>query len=234
MSPRPIGTTSDLRERILAAAWRQIAEQGAPALALRAIARSLNIAAPSIYNHFADRDTLVSALIVEAFTQFGSWQIEARQSVDPADLPGQLRAIGVAYRDWALRFPERYHLIFGTPIPGYKAPIEQVGLESGRAISPLLQVIGQLKAQQRLRVDLFDGFAAVQLTPQMLVECPPPPMPDDQPFDLVVFSVAMLIWSRVHGFVSLELDGGLPPIGIDRNALFEVELESISRQYVLP
>ena len=44
----------NLREQIKATAWRQIAEFGAPALSLRAIARELTISAPAIYNYFPD------------------------------------------------------------------------------------------------------------------------------------------------------------------------------------
>jgi len=70
-----------LQEAIKETAWKQIAESGAPALSLRAIARELKITAPAIYNYFPDRDALVSALIIDAFTSFGDWQIASRYSV---------------------------------------------------------------------------------------------------------------------------------------------------------
>ena len=50
---------STLGEQIKETAWKQIAEFGAPALSLRAIARELNISAPAIYNYFPDRDALI-------------------------------------------------------------------------------------------------------------------------------------------------------------------------------
>ena len=68
----------NLQEAIKETAWKQIAEFGAPALSLRAIARELKITAPAIYNYFPDRDALVTALIIDAFTSFGDWQLEAR------------------------------------------------------------------------------------------------------------------------------------------------------------
>src|SRR5215207_10245624 len=112
----------NLQEAIKETAWKQITAFGAPALSLRAIARELNITAPAIYNYFPDRDALVTALIIDAFTSFGDWQLEARDSVPEEDLPGRLNAIGLAYRNWAHAYPQRYQLIFGAPIPGYKAP----------------------------------------------------------------------------------------------------------------
>ena len=67
----------NLQEAIKETAWKQIAEFGAPALSLRAIARELKITAPAIYNYFPDRDALVTALIIDAYTSFGDSQIEA-------------------------------------------------------------------------------------------------------------------------------------------------------------
>ncbi|MGE5774680.1 MAG: TetR/AcrR family transcriptional regulator, partial [Chloroflexota bacterium] len=115
----------NLQQAIVETAWKQVAESGAPALSLRAIARELKITAPAIYNYFPDRDALVTALIIDAFTSFGDWQIAARDASPETNLKGRLEAIGLAYRDWALTFPQRYQLIFGTPIPGYTAPFEE-------------------------------------------------------------------------------------------------------------
>lgn len=42
----------------------------------------------------------------------------------------------------------------------------------------------------------------------------------------------MLIWSRVHGLVSLEIAGNLPPFGAGGDALYRYELESIRRQFI--
>lgn len=39
----------------------------------------------------------------------------------------RLYALGHAYRQWAITYPERYQLIFGTPIAGYHAPLEIIG-----------------------------------------------------------------------------------------------------------
>src|SRR6266511_3916590 len=82
----------NLQEAIKETAWKQIAEFGAPALSLRAIARELKITAPAIYNYFPDRDALVTALIIDAFTSFGDSQLEARDSVPEEDQVGRFRA----------------------------------------------------------------------------------------------------------------------------------------------
>ena len=139
----------NLQEAIKETAWEQIAEFGAPALSLRAIARELKITAPAIYNYFPDRDALVTALIIDAYTSFGDSQIEARDALPSHDLVGRLKAIGLAYRNWAHTHPQRYQLIFGTPIPGYEAPMEKVFPSSTRSISALFSVVESVRAAGR-------------------------------------------------------------------------------------
>src|SRR5438034_5085084 len=98
----------NLQEAIKQTAWKQIAEFGAPALSLRAIARELNITAPAIYNYFPSRDDLVTALIVDAFTSLGDSQKDSIKSISANRPQTRLSTLGLAYRDWALIYPQRY------------------------------------------------------------------------------------------------------------------------------
>ena len=43
---------------------------------------------------------------------------------------------------------------------------------------------------------------------------------------------AMIIWARVHGIVSLEIQGNLPPFGEHGDALYRYELHSIATQFI--
>jgi len=213
-----------LQESIKETAWKQIAEFGASALSLRAIARELKITAPAIYNYFPDRDALVTALIIDAFTSFGDWQLAARDAVPEEDLPGRLSAIGLAYRDWARTFPQRYQLIFGTPIPGYKGPVEKIFPSSARSLSALVSVVEGLRVAGKLNAD---GFPNVKSEYQDSFD-----MWRTYDADVLSLSVAMLIWSRVHGIVSLEIQGNLPPFGPEGDALYRYELKSIYQQFI--
>jgi AcrR family transcriptional regulator len=216
----------NLQEAIKETAWKQIAEFGAPALSLRAIARELKITAPAIYNYFPDRDALVTALIIDAYTSFGDSQIEARDAVPAADLIGRMKAIGIAYRTWAHTYPQRYQLIFGTPIPGYEAPTMEVLPSAARSLHALLSVVEQVRSSGKLNVRTF------------------PPVKDEYKVsfetwkkfggdvDVLTMSVAMLIWSRVHGIVSLEIANNLPPFGANGDELYLYEMESIVRQFI--
>ena len=228
MSPRPIrrASTSDQPERIIATAWDQIAQQGASALSLRAIARKLNISAPSIYNYFPDRDALVTALIIEAYQSFGNQQLEARDSISPENLAGRLKAIGLAYRRWALTYPQRYQLIFGTPIPGYEAPLEKVLPSAARSLSALVSVVEALRVAGKLKTDNFPLISNEykQNFEQWKIY--------GGQADILSMSVAILIWTRVHGLVSIEIAGNIPPYGPDGDALYRYELDSVEKQFV--
>ena len=216
----------NLQEAIKETAWKQIAEFGAPALSLRAIARELKISAPAIYNYFPDRDALVTALIIDAFTSFGDLQLEARDAVSNDDSRKKLEAIGLAYRNWAHTFPQRYQLIFGTPIPGYEAPAEKVFPSSARSISALFSVVEEFRAAGKLSID---SVPTVNDKYQAHYDQWRRYSGDVYPLSLFV---AMVIWARVHGIVSLEIQGNLPPFGKNGNDLYLFELNSQARQFI--
>lgn len=219
---------TDLRQRIIDAAWEQIAAEGASALALRAIARKVGITAPAIYHYFADRDALVTALIIEAYTSLGDSQLAARDAVPAEDLVGRLLATGVAYRAWALMHPQRYQLIFGTPIPGYVAPFEQVFPSASRSIWPLVSSMEAIRQAGRLRAAGFPKAASGH-EPEFSIW----KTHAGGEADLLSLSVATLVWARVHGLVSLEIAGNLPPFGAEGDALYRYELSLIAQQFII-
>lgn len=227
MSPRPrrADRHPDLQSAILETAWQQIAEAGAPALSLRAIARQLKITAPSIYNYFPSRDHLVTALIVQAFNSLAAAQEAALEEQAGAGLAGGLSALGLAYRRWAVDHPQRYQLIFGTPIPHYHAPPEVTVPAAARALVPLTRTLQQLSAAGMLRTENLAPMSA-QLRSMLQAW---------QEFeggsDLEVLYLALVIWSRVHGLVTLEIGNQLPAFIVEPAGLFQREIDTIVKQY---
>jgi AcrR family transcriptional regulator len=230
MSPRPKGRTpsSNLKMRIIDAAWDQIALEGAAALSLRAIARSLEIAAPSIYNHFSDRDALVTELIVAAFTSFSDFQEKAISTIPETDHAKRLFALGTAYREWAVNYPERYQLIFGTPIAGYVASIPTTMPSSSRSLSFLIGVLSNAQSDGNLRVDHINELPLNVIA--MLSK-----WRDDQLLDvrIEILFLSITIWARVHGMVSLELGNQYPTFITHAGEIFQRELENIILQTII-
>ncbi|HET9588323.1 MAG TPA: TetR/AcrR family transcriptional regulator [Anaerolineales bacterium] len=218
--------TANLENVIKETAWEQIAAYGTTALSLRAIARELKITAPAIYHYFPDRDALVTALIVDAFTSFGDSQLEARDSVPKRDLAGRLRATGLAYRNWAHTYPQRYQLILGTPLPGYEASTEADFPALARSISALFSVVESIRAAGKLNLSMSPK---VQEGYKVHFERWRQYVGEIQPISLFV---ALNIWTRVHGIVSLEIQGSLPTFGKNGDDLYLFELRSIAKQFI--
>jgi AcrR family transcriptional regulator len=191
-------------------AWKQISAEGAPSLSLRAIARTLGITAPAIYNYFHRRDDLVTALILDAYEAFGASQRAALEATAPGDLPGRLASLGHAYRAWAVANPERYQLMFGAPYPGYRVPLDVVSPAGGRALAPLVEVLEQARRAGRLAVPDFAAASA----------------------DTGVPFAAVSVWTKVHGLVSVELSGQYPPFVRDPAAFYRHELSVLVRSTI--
>ena len=228
MSPRPKKEQqhANLQEAIKETAWFQIAESGAAALSLRAIARRLGITAPAIYNYYPNRDALVTALIVEAFTSLGSAQREAVASLPNLDHVTRLTSLGLAYREWAITYPQRYQLIFGTPIPGYHAPSDETVPAAAWALSPLIETLQSANQAGSLRLD-----RSAPLSPalnEMLAAW----SDFAGSADGEVLYAALVIWSRVHGLVSMEIGKQMPSFIADPGEVFHREIANINIQYL--
>ena len=135
-------------------------------------------------------------------------------------------ATGMAYRGWALTHPQRYQLIFGAPIPGYIAPVEKVMPVAARSLSALVSVVDGLRVSGRLKAENFPEVKAeFKADFEMWNKF-------GGDYDMLSLSVAVLIWARVHGIVSLELSQNLPPFGADGNGLYRYELLAIEEQFI--
>jgi len=85
-SPTRTDRKQETRQRILAAALRLV-EEGRPpdALGLREVAREAGVAAPSLYNHFANMDELGLALVDECLVRLRTIARAARKEMSQAE-----------------------------------------------------------------------------------------------------------------------------------------------------
>jgi AcrR family transcriptional regulator len=223
MSPRRAEQQTNLPGAIKETAWKQIAKYGAPAISLRAIARELGITAPAIYNYFPDRDALVTALIVDAFVSLGDAQIEAIAAVPQDDYALRLRALGLSYREWAVAYPERYQLIFGTPIAGYVAPAEITMPAAARSLALLVGVLSEAYTAGKLQAEVGELSPQLQAMFAAWQQARGPAEP-------CVLFLALSIWGQVHGLVSLEIGQQFPPFITDAGEVYRQTIDLLIAQ----
>ena len=142
---------AEMTEEIKTVARRHLATDGAN-LSLRAVARDMGMASSAVYRYFASRDDLLTALIIEAYDSVGEAAERAAAATASAGFADQLVAVGHAVREWALAEPHQWALIYGSPVPGYRAPQDTIG--------PATRVVLQIAAIVR------DAFAAGRIGPQ--------------------------------------------------------------------
>lgn len=216
-----------LAEKIKEIAWDQITKSGPDTLSLDEICHTLNIETQVIAEYFPHRDLLLTTLMMDAYSSLGDSLARAR-SVFPAS--GQffqrLMAFCVTYRDWALRFPERYHLIFGPQIYGGALAREVRRTSLMRTMATLLEAIRELRKARMLHMDAIPELSPPDIE-QFFI-------PDGQlqKGDLSVYSFALVIIGRLHGLVSMEINGPIRLVSEGASSLFDFEVKSMFRQFV--
>ena len=164
-----------VRKKILDAARELFAAEGYEAVTMRKIARRIEYSPTAIYLHFRDKKAVMDALCDTDFLQLAKQFRKIAEIADPIE---RLRAAGYAYCSFALKHPNHYRLMFMTPHPPHRP--EESAIEHGNrdqdAYAFVQWTVGEAIAQKRLRPELDD----VEL-------------------------VAQIVWSAVHGWVSLRM-----------------------------
>src|SRR5258708_1583005 len=143
---------AEITREILEAGRRHLATDGAAALSLRAIARDLGMVSSAVYRYVANRDDLLTRLIIDAYDALGAAAESREAAVDRGDLAGRWSAVCVAVRDWALANPNESALISGSPVPCYVAPADTIGPASPGS-NLLVQILADAAAA---RIELPD------------------------------------------------------------------------------
>jgi AcrR family transcriptional regulator len=111
----PRGQGDRLRDDVIEAASRLLADPAAPPLTLRAVAREAGVAATSVYLHFDDIQSLILAVADRRFGELVQLQESARnQGADPCQ---QVRAGCLAYCDFGLTYQGHYQVMFANQLP---------------------------------------------------------------------------------------------------------------------
>ncbi|MFE2143716.1 TetR/AcrR family transcriptional regulator [Streptomyces sp. NPDC059456] len=194
-------------------ARRMLAAEGAAKLSLRAVARELGMVSSALYRYFPSRDDLLTALIVDAYDSVGAAAERADADALAAGAAPRARwtAVCEAVRAWALEHPHEYSLIYGSPVPGYSAPMDTVGPAS-RVANVLIGILRAAHAGRGLALPPLPAALrpeAVRMTEDFAVGLPPE-----------VTAALVAAWAHLVGLISFELFGQFNRVVEDRDAFF--------------
>lgn len=212
---------AELTAEITDSARRQLADVGAAALSLRAVARELGMASSAVYRYFSSRDDLLTRLIIDGYDDLGA----AAEAADDPSAPPLERWLSVcrAVRTWAREHPHEYALLYGSPVPGYQAPADtvpsasRVGVVLGRILGDAARA-GALPPAggERDAVLVSDDAVAV--------------LGGEHPsLDDAVRLRALLAWSSLYGAISFELFGHFVGSVEDGDRFFDRAMTELAR-----
>ena len=166
---------AELRDLILAAAARIIADEGFDALTMRKIADAIEYSPATLYLHFASRDEIALELVRNGFAKLVEHMAPAAAEPDPFK---RVRLIGRAYLDFAQSAPETYRLIF---------------MEDERFAAPIMRALKD--SEEDPGDSAFDFLLG---TVQELIDRGVyRPLP--------AHTIASLLWSSLHGIAALKI-----------------------------
>ncbi|MGV0743386.1 TetR/AcrR family transcriptional regulator [Mycolicibacterium sp. XJ870] len=170
------------RESLIEEGLQVLEEDGPEALSARLLAKRIGVSTMAVYTHFDGMAGLYEALVREAFVQFGDYLSKRPATADPV---ADLLASGLAYREYALTYPQRYRLMFGITAPGIVLPMgRDVTVDGNPAAMPEINTV----------------FAQI---PAFVRRC----MADGAIDDGDPVAVAAQIWTMMHGYVLGEIIG---------------------------
>lgn len=218
-------TTAEIK----AIARKHLAEGGPDALSLRAIAREMGMSGSAIYSYFETRDALITTLINDIYTSLLDQVEAARDAVPPDDIAGRILAWGQALRAWSLANPEGFRLIYGDPVAGYKAPDNGPAPDAAkRACLGLTELVAtawpRAKATQSRTDHQWSDFSPglVSIAREAFPDLPP-----------AALALALRVWGRMHGLISLEIYGHLRSQTGDPAKLYHAEMLDLIRSLEL-
>lgn len=127
---------------LLNAAEAVLDRDGIDGVTVRAVAHEAVVSPMSVYNRFENKDGLIGALAMRALEQLAE-AIDVPGGVDPVD---RFCRACRRYRDFAVRHPARYSLIFGAGSPLEDQSSEVAG--RGRAVFAVL--VELIRAMRRV------------------------------------------------------------------------------------
>jgi AcrR family transcriptional regulator len=98
------------RRSILDAAAAILSAREADELSIREVCARAGVTAPTVYHHFADRQTLIDLVVDDCFASFDRWLVDRSVPTDPIEA---LHWGFDRYVEFGIAHPTQYRLLFG-------------------------------------------------------------------------------------------------------------------------
>jgi AcrR family transcriptional regulator len=206
-------------EEIKQQAYAQIAEGGPGALSLSGIAKTMGMSGPAMYRYFASRDDLMATLVTESFEDLADSLTDVASDAARQPPERRLRAVAHGFRSWALAAPYRYRLVFGSTYGTGELDPARIIPAATRSMTTLLSALADLDGSPSPTVSdttlerQLQEWGARQNSNSVLASG-----------DLLL---GMVAWTRLHGIISLEIEGFFVPVGVDPSRLYESEIDGL-------
>jgi AcrR family transcriptional regulator len=226
-SPQPHLSRRDRRKQettddIKATARRQLADGGPAGISLRGIARDLGMTASAVHYYFPSRQALLDALIVDGF---GSLAVALRSSYDQASaLSPDERCLAVyrAHRSWALQHPSEYLLLYGHTGGAARSGNRQAQQAMSNVVAVLFAMMRNAVADGDVDTERMEAATPAPLREQLASWREAMGGIGDLPDGAL--AACMIGYAQLHGAITLELAGHVPPQLTDRSALFDLQM----------
>lgn len=184
---------------VVAAAIGVLDASGPEKLTLTAVAAATGVAAPSLYKHISSIDELFRLVAVRSMNELAD-----RLTAAVLGLSGDraLRALMVAYRDYAMAYPHRY-----AAIPQHPVSDPELAAAGERVLAVILAVLSG------------SGLSGSGLTGSGLS--------GSGPAGAAVIHAARCVRAAAHGFAALQAVGAFE-LAEDLDASYDLLIRTIS------
>jgi AcrR family transcriptional regulator len=211
-------TLAEIREH----AYAQIAHGGPTALSLNGIAKAMGMSGPALYRYFASRDELMATLVTESYEDLADTVDAAAEQARARSAEQRLRIALDAVRDWALKAPYRYRLVFGSTYGSGELDPERIIPAAHRPMSVILAALSDIDAGSG-QGTVSDPVLRRQLKGWA-------ENTNEAHHDPGVLLLGLTAWTRMHGILSLEIEGIFTQMGIDPERLYQAEINQLIAQ----
>ena len=209
-------TLGEIREH----GYAQIAGGGPTALSLNGIAKAMGMSGPAMYRYFRSRDALLATLVSESYDDLARALTDASAAARRRTPAGRLRAVAEAFRAWGLGSPHRYRLVFGSTYGSGALDPSRIIPKAHRAMRVILTALAELDPYTDAP-PVSDAVLARQLGAWGASDGDEPPLKPG------VLLLGILAWTRLHGIISLEIEGVFVQMDVDPARIYAGEIERL-------